>query len=349
MKHKAELSYVALEVTMRCNLDCRHCYNSWKRPGGQRAAEASFGQLTSTVRRLLRQARVKQITLTGGEPFMVPRLAEVALQCRLQGASVSIISNGTRATATDYQTLIDLGVRMFQFPLHAPEPAAHDWLLRSPGAWQRSLGAMRSVSQLGGTAVGVVVVTPQNAHLVGQTMEQLASAGVRRVMVNRFNEGGRGIGQDQALVPTPTQLARAFDQANRAAPRLGLSVSSNVCVPGCVLDTRAYPRIRFSGCTGDPARMPLTLSAAGDLRLCNHSPVVLGNIFARPVARLLRSDYVQRFGATLPVRCQGCGELARCRGGCKAAAEQLGRPEGAVDPYVERWGRPMANNESMVG
>ncbi len=334
MASELSLPYVAFESTSRCNLDCRYCYNIWKRPGSHARPGASYSQAIRTLRRLFAVADVGHLTMTGGEPFRGERFAEVVLFARLKGKSVSVITNGAAASADDYRDLAEMGVRLLELPLHSPEPGPHDWLTCVPGSWARSLGSMEQITALGMEAHGVIVVTRKNFHLVRETMALMQRAGVRRVMVNRFNVGGRGVAQRALLSPTPQQLHRAFTDADRAARRSGMRVTSNICLPPCVLDPRRFPAVRFSCCSGDPRSMPVTVDLQGDVRLCNHSPVKIGNVFARSVAQIFSSDYVRRWRDEVPAGCAGCGDFSRCRGGCRAASEQLGLGLGAADPVV---------------
>ncbi len=331
---RPRLPYVAFESTSRCNLDCRYCYNIWKRPGHCAPFGASYRQAIKTLRRLFSVADVGHVTMTGGEPFCGERFAEVVLYARMKRKSVSIITNGTAASERDYRTMTDLGVRLFELPLHSPEPGPHDGLTAVPGSWFRSLGSMRQIIELGAEVMGVVVVTRENYGQVGQTVELLRDTGVKRVMVNRFNVGGRGIDQQQSLTPTTMQLHLAFAAANRVAEDSDLRISSNICVPPCVLDTRRYPAVRFSHCSADPRQMPVTVDLNGDVRLCNHSPVKVGNIFKERVEEIFASGYALKWRDEVPDHCGDCRVFERCRGGCRAASEQLGLGLGAVDPVV---------------
>lgn len=329
------LPYVAFESTSRCNLDCRYCYNIWKRPGHRAAFGSSYKQAIRTLRRLFTVADVGHVTMTGGEPFRGERFAEVVLFARLRGKSVSVITNGAAASPDDYRTVGDLGVGLLELPLHSPEPGPHDWLTGVDGSWARSLSSIKQITALGMEAHGIIVVTRKNFHLVRETAALMREAGVRRVMVNRFNVGGRGIAQQQHLSPTPDQLHRAFSDAHQAAVDTGLRVSSNICLPPCVLDPRRYPAVRFSCCSADPSSMPVTVDLMGDVRLCNHSPVKVGNVFTDSVEAMFTSGYVNRWRDEVPAGCAGCGDFARCRGGCRAASEQLGLGLGAVDPVAQ--------------
>lgn len=80
--------------------------------------------------------------------------------------------------------------------------------------------------------------------------------------------------------------------------------------------------------------MPLTLDLLGNLRLCNHSPTVMGNIFKLKIEDILNSEKVKFWHSTIPDYCTDCKRYSKCKGGCRAASEQLGYSLKKIDPIV---------------
>jgi radical SAM protein with 4Fe4S-binding SPASM domain len=72
----------------------------------------------------------------------------------------------------------------------------------------------------------------------------------------------------------------------------------------------------------------------GNLRPCNHSPTILGNVLDEPIVDLLHSTTMRAFAAALPAVCQPCQWHATCRGGCRAAAESAYGTPTQIDPFV---------------
>jgi radical SAM protein with 4Fe4S-binding SPASM domain len=180
--------------------------------------------------------------------------------------------------------------------------------------------------------VCVIVLTRLNAARIVQTLEFLAASGARRVMLNRFNLGGAGIQKRSSLLLAAHELRDAYLAADQAASRLSLSVSANVGTPWCIIDPRHYPHITMSSCGRVPEGMPLTLGADGSLRLCNHSPVILGNIHRSRFDVLLKEKTASAFLSATPTLCTTCGLYEDCRGGCRAVSQQLSIPLESHDP-----------------
>ncbi len=332
---KTKLSYIIFEVTSVCNLRCRYCYNPWKRPGEQDQHDNSYKQAKKTLKRIFKLADINHVTMTGGEPFMAERFLELVLFCRMQKKGVTIISNGTVASNDDYQNLIDLGVDLFEFPFHSIEPEIHDYLTQVPGSHAKVMNSFKYVTEHKGLVVPAIVITGVNYKNVGERIRFMKKEfGINSMMLNRFNIGGTGIKEIENIKITNEQLSEAFKEAEAAAKELQLTVTSNVCTPFCVLNPKDYPHIPMSSCSSSVVNMPLTLDINGDMRLCNHSPVVVGNIYKDKLEDMFKSDYVKTWKTTIPEYCKGCELFPECLGGCRAASEQVGKSILDVDPVV---------------
>lgn len=331
---KLQLSHIAFELTDKCNLACKYCYNIWKIPGVERRSFNSYPQAIQALKRLFAEAEIQNVTLTGGETFMAERLQEIALFCRMEGKSVTVISNGSLGKTSDYRRLVDMGVRLFEMPVHSAVESIHDSITQVKGSWAKSVASLMEVKRLGGYPVAVIVLTKFNADVLAGTLDYIHSLGLRRVMLNRYNIGGNGTAEPASVSATHSQLRRAYAIANRKSEELGLVISSNVCTPSCLLHPADYPRLMFGHCSGDVLRKPITMDINGNIRLCNHSPVVAGNIFEKGLGEILYSPYARSWNETIPVYCSACNIWDTCRGGCRAASEQCGLGLGHVDPVL---------------
>jgi len=334
---KQNLPFIVLEVTSSCNLNCRYCYNIWKRPEEKSIHLNSYKKAMDTLKKLFSVAEVTQVTMSGGEPFLCERFSEIVLFCRMKKKNVTIISNGTSVSRDEYKQVIDLGVDLFEFPMHSSKPEIHDYLARVEGSWAKVVNSIKTVKELGAKVVCVIVITKVNYKDIKDTLLFIKELGINRVMLNRFNIGGNGIAEEVNLAISHDELRKAYKIANEIAKSDGMTLTSNVCTPMCIVDPKDYPNIRMSSCAANVINMPLTLDIDGNLRLCNHSPVVVGNIFKDKIEDLLHSDYAKSWKEIVPEYCKNCNKYPKCLGGCRAASEQLGLPLSEVDPIVKKW------------
>lgn len=325
------LRHMLIELTPACNLHCAHCYNGWQRTEADSPARGTYREAFRVLDFLIRRTTAEHLVFTGGEPTLAERFIELVVHALVNERQVTVISNGNGPRET-YNRLAQLPVRLVELSLHAAAPALHDRMTGVAGSWERTMECAEVIRRGGIEVVPVLVLTAWNVDEVEPTLRFLAAEGFRQILVNRYNLAGGGAA---ALTASASQLREAFRQIDRLAVALGLTVSSGACTPHCLLDPADYPHIGFGSCSDNLYARPLTVDVKGNLRLCNHSPVVAGNIFRQPLEAIFSSSYAARWMELDLAACGACPRLAACRGGCRAAAEQLGLSLTARDPVVE--------------
>ncbi len=333
-REKVKLHTVVFEVTPRCNLGCRHCYNPYKRPGFEAPLDVGYRKNLRTIKRLLSRAELSQLTISGGEPLLAERFLELMLAVRLKGLPITLISNGTRGEPRDWVQLVELGVGLFELPVLGPDAATHDAITRVPGSFERTQGTIRLLLDAGARVCAAVVVSAMNLDVLEETLDLVAGLGVSSVLLNRVNIGGLGLRDWRRLWLVPQQVDDMLVLADAAVKRHGLRIVSGVCTPLCAVDPERHPGIRTPTCSTDPERRPITMDGSGDMRSCNHSPVSLGNLWKQPLAEIIASPELLRWKELVPPMCQPCERWDDCLGGCRAASEQLGLDLDSVDPLL---------------
>lgn len=336
---KTVLPNIVIETTCQCNLDCSHCYNIWKAGGEPEKFVSSYREAIKTLKKLFRWADVKRITFSGGEPLLSERFSEVVQFARLRKKEVTVVSNGNAPFPELYQELIKLGVRHFEIPVYSSFSGEHDKMTRVEGSWEKAISSIREITAGGGGVVPVIILTRHNIASVESTLSFISeSLGLKRVIINRFNIGGKGIAEMKNILPSLMEYEMAFKTANALAQKQQLQLSSNVCTPYCILNPEDFPYITFGSCTTDRPRLPITLDLTGNIRLCMHSPVVAGNIYERSLDEILNSEPATLWLKNTPQYCSGCRVYDKCLGGCRAAALQVGLTMDDADPVVSLTG-----------
>lgn len=331
---KINIPSISFEVTNLCNLHCKYCYNHWKCDNNQISNFSNYTIAKKTLRKLFRVADVNYLNFTGGEPLMAERFLELVLYARMKGATVSIISNGTYGELLDYEKLVDLGVALFELPIHSYNATVHDSLSQHSGSWNKSITTIKKLLAKNAEVVAVIVLTKENCNDIGDTLKFIHSIGVKRVMINRVNIGGEAIKNTEDLLMTRDELNKAFETAALISKELKLSVTSNVCTPICILNPKNFKGIRFTSCSFDMKNRPITLDYKGNIRFCNHSPIELGNIFQHSLENIFNSRKVQEWKNAVPDFCMDCKAYDSCKAGCRAAAEQMGLSLNHPDPII---------------
>ncbi len=333
---KIKIPHISLEVTSVCNLKCKYCYNIWKAPdNGDFKQFNSYSKAKKTLKRIFKIADVNHITFTGGEPFLSERFSELVLYARMKKKSVAVISNGNSANKRAYEQMVSLGVELFELPVHSPDPIAHDYMTNIKGSWKKSVNSIKELISLNANVVAVIVITKANYKQIAETLIFIKSLGISRIMLNRFNIGGQGIAEKDNLIISQKELAQTYRIASETGKTHKLLLSSNVCTPLCVISPEDFGGIIFSTCSSDVKKRPLTIDISGDLRFCNHSPTVLGNIFKDDLNEMLNSEKARLWENIVPDFCSDCSLYSQCMGGCRAASEQMNLSLNSPDPIIK--------------
>ena len=332
---KLDIGIVVFELTDACNQACKFCYNHFKGEGACSVEVPNFRLARRTLKRLLGEARIGSLSLSGGEPMLLPRIHDLVLRARMSGSKVNILTNGTLLTEHDIAIFDDLGITTLQIPLLSDSDDIHDGITQLRGSWLRATTAARLVAgRKAGWLTLVLILSRLNYGSIESTMRMYAEMGCSYIMVNRFNIGGLGKVYHKELSLTHEELRDAFRRVDTMAAELKMTIHSGVCTPMCLLDPKEYPHIMFTHCSTDLSRRPLTVNYRGDVRLCNHSPRVLGNIYEESLRSIINRSMSDGYFDSVPDSCVGCKLWQRCRGGCRAASEQMYGTFDRIDPVM---------------
>lgn len=327
---------LVFELTESCNQCCRFCYNYW-RDGSTPLRKPDPALARKTLRKLLSQVSVGILAFSGGEPLLLSSIHDLALSARFKGSRVNILTNGTLLTQDALENFRYIGISAIQIPILSSDPAVHDSLTGLPGSWNKATGAAAMVARMmPDAACSVLVITKENAQQIPETLKLVRDLGITRVMVNRFNLGGMGLRNRDCLSLDRESLMRAFSDVEAfASSHPEMRFVSGVCTPLCVLDPALFPHIGFTWCSSDFSRRPVAVSFTGDVRFCNHSPHVIGNIYKRPIGEILSDPENTARYSEIPDHCRNCTHFGRCNGGCRAASEQVYGTFALPDPVIE--------------
>lgn len=108
---------ITLQITKRCNLNCKHCYSIKE--------HNSIDMSISTVDRLfsnLAVLKIPNITLLGGEPFLHPQIFDILKLSMRYNIFPDIVSNGLIEN-TIIKKILNIGIDKIAFSLDGLEHA----------------------------------------------------------------------------------------------------------------------------------------------------------------------------------------------------------------------------------
>jgi radical SAM protein with 4Fe4S-binding SPASM domain len=332
---KPRLQSLIFEVTQRCNHACLHCYNVWQGESSYPRGELDTARTIDLLAKALDETICHHVTLTGGEPLLrtdLPDLLEFLQKRRVQ---MTIISNGRLLTEPTVIALLEHGVGLFELPLLSHKRDVHDELSGVPGAWDAVLAGMANLRLHRGQFIAAFVATRHNIEHLHETIRLAFAFGARGVMLNRFNPGGRGREHLEELLPSAEKIRHGLEVAEAASVELGMPISCSIPIQPCLIDTHIFPHLGFGYCAAGSERAYYTLDPLGNLRPCNHTDTILGNLFKESFAALIAPTRMATFTCALPTFCVDCTRHLECQGGCKASAQVCYGSLSAEEPFLK--------------
>jgi radical SAM protein with 4Fe4S-binding SPASM domain len=329
------------ELTQRCNNHCGYCYNAWRAPDleypkvGSR--EMSIDQIEQAILKLRSEVQVDVIALSGGEPTMRPDFKEIVQLIHSLGIKTQIITNGTNLSESLVKATVQGSI--YQVSLLSSRAEVHDHLTGHHGAWDAVIDGMQNVHLADGHLISVFVATRENYSDLGPTVYLAMMLGAASLLYNRINAGGSNLRHADALSMTPAMVEENLCVLDNIAARTGFPVNTGVVIEPCMVDVSRYSHVGHGWCSLAGEHATPIIDPAGNIRICEHSPTILGHIERDSIRDILTSHpYVQAFRTTWPEECTDCDHPLRdlCQGGCRAAAEQVFGTLTRADPFVRR-------------
>ena len=149
MKNKRDLFSFDLEITARCNNDCRHCYINL--PVKDRTAEAS--ELTpAEISRIADEAVALGAVwclVTGGEPLLRKDFCDVYLALKRKGLLVSVFTNATLVTEEHIALFKKYPPRDIEVTVYGVTRDTYEVVTRRPGSFDRFMGGLNRLLESG--------------------------------------------------------------------------------------------------------------------------------------------------------------------------------------------------------
>ena len=305
-------------VTGQCQYRCEHCSaadRSSDRP------EMTFNEVKRVIGECL-DLGVSNITFTGGEPLLRSDLARLVASVPPELSVSQVFTNGAGLTAERIAELRSAGLYGLQVSLDSPDPAEHDHMRGSDGAFyavERGVAEARRAGLLVGLSTYVTRNRIWEDHFLPRMAELAAGWGAQELTVFDAIETGRLLGKkDLTLGPlSRRKLLAEMRKVNRRYRGRMRTVSLSWTNSG-----RGFSRL--IGCLA--GNFQLHITAQGDFTPCDFTPLSFGNIRESSVSELWRTLLAHPAYRRRTLRCRMQDQDFR-----KKYIETI--PEGADLPY----------------
>lgn len=325
-------------LTERCNLRCRHCYQT-----GEEINEMTLSEIKETLNEIKdtfagwREAYEINIStsfnITGGEPFLRRDFFHIIDYMRSLGFDIYVLTNGTLINKDAARNLYDTGVKGVQVSIEGQEEA-HDYI-RGKGSFSASMRGTSYLLEAGLQVTFNITLSSINADSLTNMIDLARSVGVRRLGFSRLVPSGRGLCMINEML-NPERIKRIYEHifsinsgdieivtGDPLASQLGSLISvdgGDIPLGGCA-----------AGVSG------LTILSDGTMTPCRRLPIPVGNIREdsfRNVWATSRVLELLRDRSKYKGKCGNCNRWAVCRG-CRAIAYAYSKVQGQDDFLAE--------------
>jgi radical SAM protein with 4Fe4S-binding SPASM domain len=291
---------ITLELTLRCNLRCVHCYNFDRDQPylltHSQKDELSDEEITRVIGEV-REAGCLYLALSGGESLSHPSLDTFVAQSARLGMMVTVKTNGTMLDAERAQRLAEAGCAAVEISVYGAIAPTHDAFVKMPGAFERTLRGIEAARAAGMKAKLSLVLARGNAAEADGMLALATSLGVPYALDPQLTaryDGSRGSLDERVDPATLEQLYRG--PLRHLVPPPVDNPTSVQCA--C-------------------ARSVAGISAFGEVYPCIGAPLPSGNIRDRSFAEIWRSSPTLNWIRGLRLddfsSCKACDHLSHCR------------------------------------
>lgn len=326
--------YAVWEITLRCDLACRHCGS---RAGRERPDELTTGEALDLVAQMA-ELGVKEVTVIGGEAYLRDDWTEIIRAVRAAGMTATMTTGGrgldpARARAAKAAGLESVSVSVDGLA------ATHDALRGVKGSFDAAMEAIGNLRAAGIAVAANSQFARPNLREMPELFERLIAAGIHSWQVQLTVAMGRAA-DEPSLLLEPYQvlevlpmLARLKARADQAKVRIWPGNNIGYFGPYESLLKGTMPRGHMSSCGA--GRSTLGIEANGDIKGCPSLPTadyVGGNIREQRLRDVWERAAPLRFTRDRTVEdlwghCRSCYYADTCRAGCSWTAHVLfGRP-----------------------
>jgi radical SAM protein with 4Fe4S-binding SPASM domain len=157
-----------LDLTYRCNLNCRHCWNRLPAGSPEKQLELSIDEIASLAADA-RKMGCRRWSMSGGEPMLRADFTEIFEVLTDRSVSYTLNSNGTLITPAIARQLRRKGTKLVA--LYGATKDVYEHVTRTPGSFERALRGFAYLKEAGADFMVQVIPMRDNAHQFREMVE----------------------------------------------------------------------------------------------------------------------------------------------------------------------------------
>lgn len=258
---------IQLELTYKCNLKCKHCYNN--SGNKMKNFELSFEEWKNFSKSIVKAGGVFQVILSGGEPLLLKnKLTEIMDIYHNDGSAFILISNGYLFSEIILNKLKKYRFYWIQISIDGHTNKIHDNFRGVNGSFDKAISACLNISETNIPLVIAHTVTSENIKYIDKMIELSYQLGASALILGEIFMSGQAFNKCSKYLLKTDEKIFFYEQIDKYRSKyegtMDIAVSAS-----CFYQLNKYKNYPNSGFIVRPN---------GDIRLDCMTPFVIGNI-----------------------------------------------------------------------
>ncbi len=311
-----QLSYLFLEITRRCNLNCLHCGSDCS--SSTRSPELTTESWQKIISYFYRHFSTSvTFIITGGEPLVHPDLFEITRHINKHNMRWGMVTNGMALNQNRMKQLVNTGIYSITLSLDGTEKN-HNKIRNNPNAFKQILQALDNTGKADIPVKDAVsCIFPGNLNELDQIAQLLIDKGITSWRLFRIFPSGRAANNNELMLSfeQTQQMLRWIKENKKFYKKKGLDINLS-CEGWLPFDTdkkvRDFPFFCRAGIN------IASILCDGTITGCsNNDPVFYeGNILKEDFINVWENKFL-KFRDKSWVKntdCANCEHLNKCQG-----------------------------------
>ncbi|PLK48185.1 radical SAM/SPASM domain-containing protein [Uliginosibacterium sp. TH139] len=257
---------IQLELTDKCNLRCKHCYN---RSGvGNDSNNLKPAEWVQIAKDITDHGGVFQVIISGGEPFMLKSdLFNIMDVFHKDNARFVLITNGYFIDKQKIEKLKSYNYAWMQVSIDGLNPKTHDEFRGKEGSWERAINAASMISNSGIPLKIASSLQPSEVAKIDSYIEQAYQLGASAIVIGDIMPSGRATDYPD-LILTNEQRFVFLEKIKESKQRFYKKID---------VQTSSFIKLQLQQASAGVVDSAI-IRPNGDVRLDCVAPFVVGNV-----------------------------------------------------------------------
>lgn len=262
------------ELTGRCNLACKHCYN---RSGDEdRETLMTPDKWCDLAHQIVKDGGIFQCIISGGEPLLLgDRLFDIMDILHEDGTSFVVITNGLLLTKDKVKKFSKYRFFWFQISIDGADANTHDNFRGVNGSFANAVNGALEISNAGIPLTIAHSVTPDNLSQIDDMVLLAYNLGANTVILGDILPSGRAV-KNQNTILNDEEKNILYSKINE----LNEKYKNRIIIRRSMELKTQMERYEMDINSGGIIR------PNGDFRLDCMAPFIIGNVLKDPIKKI---------------------------------------------------------------